>query len=111
MEVWGVFIGYRLISDQYVCSTSEANFCTINEIGKRSDFPFIPFWVFHDLMDTYNSNEPFNHVNGYSIGQMFSILSNSANYTPVRFKNSFKSTYVPQNQRYKVDDLFEEYGY
>ena len=110
-EAWGYFIGYKLISDQYGCSTSVTNFCTSNETGTISDFPFIPFGVFHDLMDYYSSDETFDHVSGYSIEQIFNILSSSSNYTPIRFKNSFKSAYVPQNQQYKVDDLFEEYGY
>lgn len=115
-ESWGFYMGYKLIIDTYGCSSTDMygyniDYCDKVETGTLYYADFIPFGVFHDLMDYYNSDELFDNTSGYSIAQIFNTLSNSSNYTPIRFKNDFKSSYVPTNQQYLVDALFAHYGY
>jgi len=115
-ESWGFYMGYNLIIDRYGCTSTDMYgtdkiYCDQMEEGMFASPDYIPFGVYHDLIDTYNSDEPFDNVSGYNIGQFFNILSNSNNYTPIRFKNSFKSSYVPVVAQSLIDDLFNEYGY
>lgn len=115
-ESWGFFMGFKLIIDRYGCTSTDMygtdkNYCDQMEDGMFNTPDYIPFGVYHDLIDTYNSDELFDNVSGYNIGQFFNILSNQNNYTPIRFKNSFKSAYVSAAAQSLVDDLFNEYGY
>ena len=104
-EAWGRYIGYKFANFTYGAYVSEL------ETGKRIDFPWIPYGVFHDLMDTYNSSETWDQLDGYTLEQFFDIMSNSSVTSPVQFKNIFKSTYVPSSDHSKVDDIFTEYDY
>ncbi len=116
-ESWAEFLGRRYSVRYYGVLPLDRNNEEQGHLGKNQQEWWIPYGVFHDMVDNTNINEPplpyprriIDNVNGFAPWLLYSHLT-PFTHSPQAFRESFANSFGV-SQRPQIRTLFNSYGY